>query len=256
MATIESNPAVAFPYGWRYVRRTLPEGGVVSERVPLTRADLLHPQEGDQVTHNDLHQRICLYLYNVLCGLVAHMADAVVLQDVRIAWDSPDLAPHGPDVMVIFGVRERKHWSTFDVAAEGVRPALIIEVTSPETRSIDLIDKLEEYDLAGVPLYIIIDLVQRRGIITPRLLGYRQTPTIYEVLTPDANGRLWIEPLGIWLGLDPQSMLAVCYDSEGTEIKDYVGLQQELRAELQARNAAERRIQELEAEIRRLRGEA
>ena len=32
---------------------------------------------------------------------------------------------------VIFGVRERQNWGTFFVAKEGVRPALIIEVTSP-----------------------------------------------------------------------------------------------------------------------------
>lgn len=54
---------------------------------------------------------------------------AVVLNHGRIAWDVPGLGAHGPDIAVILGVRERKNWSTFDVAAEGVRPALIIEIT-------------------------------------------------------------------------------------------------------------------------------
>jgi colicin import membrane protein len=106
-----------------------------------------------------------------------------VLHDVRIAWDIPDLKAHGPDLAVIFGVRESKNWSTFDVAVEGVRPTLIIEVTSPETRVIDLIVKLDEYDLAGVEFYVIVDVVQRRGEVTPRLLGYRRTPTVYGVLS-------------------------------------------------------------------------
>ncbi len=71
-----------------------------------------------------------------------------------------------------------------------MRPTLIIEVTSPETRTIDLMVKLDEYDLAGVEFYVIVDVVQRRGQVTPRLLGYRRTPTVYSVLSPDAQGRL------------------------------------------------------------------
>ena len=90
--------------------------------------------------------------------------------------------------MVIFGVRERKNWSTFDVAQEGVRPALIIEITSPETRSIDRSDKLDEYEAAGVPLYVIVDTSIRRGQTTLRLLGYQLTQMAYEVLPPEARG--------------------------------------------------------------------
>lgn len=101
-------PGNPFPYGWRYVERTAPDGSVTFEQTPLSLEDVLHPQEGDQVTHSDLHQRICVYLYNVLRGLLAGVPGAVVLHDVRIAWDDPDLKAHGPDLAVIFGVRERK----------------------------------------------------------------------------------------------------------------------------------------------------
>jgi hypothetical protein len=69
-----------------------------------------------------------------------------VLHDVRVAWDHPEIKAHGPDLAVFFGVPEQRHWSTFDVAEEGARPVLVVEVTSPETRSIDLVDKLDEYD--------------------------------------------------------------------------------------------------------------
>ena len=60
-----------FYYGWRYVQRPAPEGGYFIERVPLTYDDVIHPQEGDQVTHAPLHQRICKYLVNVLEALLA-----------------------------------------------------------------------------------------------------------------------------------------------------------------------------------------
>lgn len=202
-----------FPYGWRYVERRTPEGHRIMEQVPLTLGDVLHPQEGDQATHSDVHQRICTYLYNVFCGLVAAISGAVVLNGVRVAWDVPGLKAHGPDLSVIFGVGSRKNWSTFDVAQEGVRPTIIVEVTSPETRSIDLTDKLEEYDLAGVELYIIVDLVRRRDQVVPRLLGYRRTPDLYAVLPPDERGRLWLEPLRVWLGLEGSQV--VCFDASG-----------------------------------------
>ena len=54
-----------YRYGWRYLRRSLPDGSVVTEQVPLTLEDVLHPEEGDQVMHSDAHQRRCVYLYNV-----------------------------------------------------------------------------------------------------------------------------------------------------------------------------------------------
>ncbi len=79
---------------------------------------------------SDLHHQLCTYLYDVLR---AHPG-AIVISDVRIAWDVPGLRPYGPDIAVIVGVRERQNWRAFDVAQEGVRPVLIIEVTSPESR--------------------------------------------------------------------------------------------------------------------------
>lgn len=48
-----------FRYGWRHVERRREGGTRVLERVPLTLLDVLHPQEGDQVTHSDAHQRRC-----------------------------------------------------------------------------------------------------------------------------------------------------------------------------------------------------
>src|SRR5207249_11903065 len=111
----------AYPYGWRYVRRPLPEGGEQIDQVPLTLDDVLHPQEGDQVTHSKHHQRICRYLVSVLEAHLANDVSAVVLDDVRVAWDVPDLKAHGPDIAVILGVRQQRNWSTFNVAEEGVR---------------------------------------------------------------------------------------------------------------------------------------
>lgn len=260
----QTNP---YRYGWRYVQHTLPDGRQETIEVPLTLEDVLHPEEGDQVTHSDDHQRRCDYLYDVLRARVASDPSTEVLHDVRIAWDVPELKAHGPDLMVIFGVREHKNWSTFDVAQEGVRPTLIIEVTSPETRSIDRLDKLDEYEAAGVPLYIIVDMSTHRKQTTLRLLGYQLTRTTYEVLPLDEQGRLWLAPVRLWLGIRDNELF--CYDEHGVQFGNYVEVNAarvvaEARAEEEARaraaaevraEAAETRLRELEEELRRLRGE-
>ena len=240
-----------FYYGYRLVDMDdIPDPVMV----PLTEDDLLHPQEGDYVTHNTLHHRIITYLYEVFCALVAHQTDTVVFSDVLIAWDAvPSIRPHGPDLMVIEGVRELREWSVFDVAEEGTRPSLIIEVTSPKTRRNDLYRKPDHYDRVGVPQYVIVDLHQRRGVFYPRLLTYRSVEGAYELDTPDADGRLWIERYGVGLAFDGETL--VCTDREGTPIDGYSQLRQRADADAAARRDAERRVAELEAELRRLRGE-
>jgi len=215
------DPADPFRYGWRYVERWGEDGSLVIEQVPLTLEDVLHPQEGDQVTHSAAHQRRCRYLCDVLEAQLAHDPTAVVLQDVRVAWDVPGLKAHGPDIAVILGVREHKNWSTFDVAEEGVRPTLIIELTSPETAVLDRSAKLDEYELAGVPLYVIVDAVALRQP-APRLVGYTRTPGGYLPMVPDERGRLWLAPVHLWLGVEGDEI--VCYDEGGRPLGDYRAL--------------------------------
>lgn len=261
MGADADHPPDPYRYGWRYVQRKGEDGAMLTEQVPLTLEDVLHPREGDQVTHSDAHQRRRRYLCDVLEAQLARDPTAVVLDDVRIAWDVPDLGPHGPDIAVIPGVRARRNWSTFDVAAEGVRPALIIEITSPETAALDRSTKLDEYDLAGVPLYVIIDAVTPRQQPVLRLLGYSRTSSGYQVLAPGERGRLWLAPARTWLGVAENEV--VCYDEDGQPLGDYRALAARAAAEQRARGEAERRamaaearLRELEAELRRLRSEA
>lgn len=256
----DTDPADPFRYGWRYVKVDRSDGTYEMRQEPLTLEDVLHPQEGDQVTHSDAHQRRRRYLCNVLEAQLAHNPTAVVLDDVRITWDVPDLGAHGPDIAVILGVTQRQNWSTFDVVQEGVRPALIIEITSPETASIDRSNKLEEYDIAGVPLYVIVDTVVLRKRPTLRLLGYMQTENGYQVLPPNERGWLWLPPAQLWLGIERNEL--VCYNATGEPLGDYLALAAALAEESAAREAAEQRadaaeakLRELEAELRRLRGE-
>jgi len=238
-----------FRYGWRYVRRPTPDDPDHLEQVPLTIEDVLHPEVGDFIVHSDRHETDRMYLTAVLRARLEPHGQAIVLSDVRVAWDVPDLRPHGPDVMVIPGLRERRDWSTFDVAEEGVRPALIIEITSPETRENDVVRKVAHYARAGVAQYVIVDNLGRRGERQLRLLDYRLVGDTYRLQPPDARGWVYLEVAGLWLGVEGDHV--VCYTDDGTAFGDYATVVQQAADEAAARAEAEARARAAEAQAQR-----
>jgi len=238
-----------FRYGWRLVPRPTPDNPHHLEQVPLTLDDVLHPEVGDFIVHSDLHETDRMYLTAVLRARLEPSRRAIVLSDVRIAWDLPDLRAHGPDVMVIPGVRKRRNWSTFEVAVERARPALIIEIVSPDARENDVVIKVEHYARAGVAQYVIVDDTGRGGTRRLRLLDYRLEGTAYRLQEPDADGRVHLAIADIWLGLRRDHV--VCYDAAGREIGDYVTVvRQAAKAEARAKQAAAR-AKEAAARVRR-----
>jgi hypothetical protein len=81
------------------------------------------------------------------------------------------------------------------------------------------------------------------------LILYRWRPGGYERIAADEQGRVWLEPVGLWLGLsrDPQDgfVRLACFDREtGQEVGDYAAIRQELKASQALRADAERRAQE------------
>lgn len=241
----ESDP---YMYGWRDIVTELADGTVRNERFPLTLEDILHPQVGDFRVHTNDHERFCAYLYDVFSAAVANRDGAVVLHDVRLDWGHHEIKPHGPDVAVIFDVEAKQDWSTFRCQDEGTKPTIVVEVTSPKTRNVDLVNKLEEYQDVGLPFYFIVDNMKRRGRKARRLLGYELTEDGYMPLPLDKQGRIWIAPLNIALGLEGLELY--CYDEDGQQIGDYVAINQRLEvAEQRAEDAESRAAKEMEARL-------
>jgi colicin import membrane protein len=259
-----------FAYGWRELFKRLPDGEWTKERVPLTLKDILHPQVRDFQVHSYEHEHFGTYLHAVLTAYLADDHKAVVLHDTRVAWEDFTPPPHTPNIAVIFNVRERCNWNTFDTAKEGTKPSLIIEITSPGTRNVDLISKVNEYAEAGVPYYVIVDTVRRKDQEPYwRLLGYRLENDYYVDYAADERGWLWLEPVRLWLALEGNRL--VCYDETGRLLEDYGTIliarakaeaqvaeaeasaaeaKAEAAREAQARAAAEARIRQLEAALR------
>jgi Uma2 family endonuclease len=258
--------------------------------VPLTLADVLHPEYGDVHVLSKPHNIDCEYLHSVSAARLADDPTAVVLADTGIYWGITRLKHHSPDIAVILGVKQQKDWETFHVALEGVRPVLIIEVTSPRTRSNDLKKKVNHYARAGVLYYVIADAEEGKGKRRRlRLLAYQLVGGVYQDMKPDPQGRVWLEPLGLWLGVTINEQtggdrLALFDPRTGHEIGDYTAISRRLEAaeaeaqtakqreqtakrreqaqreraeaEAKARAQAEQRLRRAEAELRQLRGEA
>jgi Uma2 family endonuclease len=219
-------PDDPFRIGWREVRRELPDGRTVVEQVPLTLEDALHPQEGDVIVMNTAHNRDWRYLQDVFERRLAGDPHALVLGDCKVLWE--DGVHHSPDLAVILGVRAvRESYSQFDVAAEGVRPRLIVEVVSPSTRVNDVETKVGHYHHYRVPLYVIVD---RTGDDSPpQLIGYQYTRRQYLPMPVGDDGQLWLEPLGMSLGVRGDRVVA--YSGEtGQELGDYVAVSAALDA--------------------------
>jgi Uma2 family endonuclease len=279
----ESDP---FRYGWRYVSVRGPDGTDTHDQVPLTLEDVLFPETGDFIVQTDLHDTDSNYLKDVFNARLAGDPHAVAVSDCRVDWNLPGVRPLGPDIAVFFGVKRRKDWATLDVAAEGARPALVVELTSTGSRQNDVEIKPDFYHRAQVPLYVIADVLEEdEETRHVELIGYRYAPAGYQRIAPDARGWIWLDLLGLWLGVVQDPRLGcdrlACFDAEtGEEIGDYQAISQALAAaraaqaeaedraqaearareqaearaqtEARARQQAEARVRELEETIRRL----
>ena len=231
MKTVRTKDNV-YRYGYRYEERIDERGRKGYVLAPLTEEDILHPRLDDHVTHNQPHMLDCIYLHNIFQAHLAGDPTALVLCDHLIKWGVPGLGDHGPDIAVVFGARRLARRDSFDVAAEGVRPELIIEITSPSTRNNDLNIKPGEYWRAGLPYYVIVDEMFRRRQRQLNIMGFRRGSRSWRQMRLNARGRLWLGMVNLWLGQENGQV--ALYDQQGKPIPN----QQEVE---QARQQAEQR---------------
>ena len=169
-----------------------------------------------------------------------------------------------PDVLVSF-VADRVRQS-YNLAAEGVFPAFVLEVVSPSSVLQDTVRKRRTYDLLGAQEYVLFAPAPSAGL--PALQGYRRDAggemPPWEV---DAQGRLWSAVLNLYL--QAEGGIVQAFQPDGTPLltppqEAEARAQLELlvrqeaeartRAELLARQEAEARMR-AEDEVARLKAE-
>ncbi len=140
------------------------------------------------------------------------------------------------------------------ISDQGKPPDFVLEVASPSTAKIDTVDKRREYAELGIPEYWRFDHTgESHGarLAGDRLVGDRYEPIQLEELSPEVvQGRS--DVLNLILRWD-HGQLAWIDPETGEHIPTFDGEREQRLAAEAAQRAAEARVRELEAELRRLR---
>jgi len=110
----------------------------------------------------------------------------------------PNAPYKGPDFFVVLGgvdgTKDRRRWVVWH--EDGRYPDLIIEITSPSTKSKDTKDNLALYSkVFRTREYFWYDEAARE------LAGYRLQGDEHVPIAPNEKGWLWSEVLGVWSGV-------------------------------------------------------
>lgn len=157
-----------------------------------------------------------------------------------------------PDVMVVFG-RPKGYRGSYRQWEEGnLAPQVVIEVLSPSNKTSEMIRKQFFYDRHGVEEYYLLDPEEQELFVWLRQDGQL---TLSYVDLPDQR---WSSPrLGLTFAVEAGELKA--YFPNGDPVLPYQEMQRKLEdlanQERRARSAAEARLAELEAELKRLKGE-
>lgn len=162
----------------------------------------------------------------------------------------------GPDFFVVKGVdgaRDREAWVVWE--EEGRYPNVIVELSSPTTREVDLGPKKDLYEQTfRTPQYFCYDPDQEQ------LLGWRlNRGPHYREQEPNEQGWLWSDELDAWLGKWHGEYLRVTatwlrfYTAEGELIlTGEEAARRQAETEREKTEAARRQAQEAEERARRL----
>jgi colicin import membrane protein len=244
----ESDP---FRYGYRWVEVKRPDGTTDREEVPLTLEDLLHPQFGDVIVENIVHNFERDYLADVFRARLAGVHGALVLSDCSIEWGVEGIRNMAPDIALVFNVNDPgRSRDSFNVPEEKTAPSFVLEIVSPKSRENDVEKKFRLYHAVGVPEYLIVDQERRDG--PRRLIHYRRGPERFEEVPVSPDNCVLIEPVRLRLCLRENRI--ACFDADtGDEMGDYTqeyhlraDAEQRARDEAKAREEAERKAREEE----------
>lgn len=209
-----------------------------------TNREVRYPErDGKPMGETETHIREIMRLIQTLDGAFADRPDLYVGGDLLVYYQEGNpRAVVVPDVFVAVGAPKLPQRRIYKLWEEVVPPTFVIDVTSPSTRRVDLGRKRELYAQLGVREYLLYDPLGE--YLRPALQGFHLESGVYRPLEQDTTGALISEALGLLLHLD-DGRLRLRVAATGSALLD--------PAERAA--VAEARIAELEAELRRLRGE-
>lgn len=243
------NSEIDWALGWRYETVKGKNGKLETIRIPLTAEERLHPEEGYVMPERTDHDIISDDLCDMFRAFYEAHPEMAVYRNLVFKWDVPDIKNFAPDVAVVPHVKDReRNRRSFDVAEEGTRPCLVIEVVSPSSRSDDRVTKVRDYARLGIQEYIYIDTRRYRREVIWEVAGYRLVEGQYLPMLPDEDGAIYLESVNLRIGIEAGQVWLE--DAETTEeLLTNLKAQKQLREEKLARQHAEERANAAEARL-------
>ena len=205
-------------------------------------AVVVYPEsDGQPVAETDVHRQLMFALIGMLQTFFRDDPHVYISGNLFLYYQEGDPRQVvAPDVFVVPGIPNRQR-RIYKLWEEGVVPAVVFELTSRSTRREDLRSKYDLYERLGVREYFLFDPLGE--YLRPACRGYRLHQDRYRPLSPDEDGSLWSEVLG--LALHARGEQLRLYDPTGQR---WLPTPQE---EAIARRAAEERAS-VEADARRV----
>ena len=215
--------------------------------IPLRRDEIHYPEsDGKPMGETGIHVEETMYLIEALKDRLREVPDAYVGGDMFLYYvQGQPRYVVCPDVFVALGVSSGQR-RIYKLWEEGCPPALIIEVTSAETRNEDLDRKKELYERLGVQEYLLYDPLGE--YLKPPLRGFQSINGKYEPLAPGMDGSLKSPLLGLTFRLEGSRIRLL-----DTATGEPILRNDEVRELARRAEAAEEKATRLQAELERLR---
>ena len=201
------------------------------------------------------HQAAMIYLSQAIEIATQQRPGVEVFADHRTDWQTGNVLPMGPDVVVFgdFHAEWDNSVGTLTVEDLGVTKLLVVEITSPSTRHVDLGEKPPLYHRVGVPYLLIVDLCPPGGA-EPQLLGFRANRKEFVPLKDNAEYGIWIPSVQMWFKLEGSRVVAHTSTKERIlENREYAKRLDEetvrAEAEKQRADGLEKEIADLRAKL-------
>jgi Uma2 family endonuclease len=217
------------------------------DRIRTRDRQIYYPEsDGKPMAETDVHIDALIYLREALKDHFRDAPQMYVAGNMLLYYEEGNpRACVAPDVFVVQGVAKGER-RTYKLWEEGQAPAVVFEITSRKTRMEDLRTKRGVYARLGVREYFMYDPLGE--YLQPPLQGYRLQEGEYRPMPPMGAGQLPSQVLGLELRLEA-GRLRVVDPATGERLLT--------PAEAQAaRRAAEAELEQVRAEMARLRGGA
>ncbi|HEY9421933.1 MAG TPA: Uma2 family endonuclease [Thermoanaerobaculia bacterium] len=217
--------------------------------IPLRRDEIHYPEsDGKPMGETGIHVEETIYLLEALKDRLRDVPDVYVGGDMFLYYvEGQPRYVVCPDVFVSFGVGSEQR-RIYKLWEEGRPPALIVEVTSSETRNEDLNRKKDLYERLGVQEYLLYDPLGE--YLKPPLRGFQRIAGRYEPLAPSSDGSIQSPLLGLTFQMEDSRIRLV-----DTATGEPILRNDEVRELARQTQTAEERAAAAEEEAARLRAE-